>query len=78
MKTFEAFIPCINKYFDILAALNFGVFRRKLFNETLQRIMFYDMGATSTVCSIVGYQVVRYKERSFTETNPQLTVLGLG
>lgn len=35
-------------------ALNFGVFRRKEFNGTMQYYMFYDMGATSTTATIVG------------------------
>lgn len=59
-------------------ALNYGVFRRKDFNATSQYIMFYDMGASSTKATIVGYQVVKTKEKGFVETNPQLTVLGYG
>ena len=38
----------------IAAALNYGVFRRQLFNTTPQYIMLYDMGAGSTVASIIG------------------------
>nr|CAD7392844.1 unnamed protein product [Timema cristinae] len=59
-------------------ALNYGIFRRKDFNETVQYIMFYDMGATSTTATIVSYQLVKTKERGFIETNPQLSVLGVG
>ena len=40
--------------------------------------MFFDMGAGSTTVSIVGYQIVKTKEKTFVETNPQLVVKGLG
>ncbi|KAF6212275.1 hypothetical protein GE061_012797 [Apolygus lucorum] len=59
-------------------ALNYGIFRRKDFNETAQYIMLYDMGASSTSASIVSYQVVKTKEKGFLETNPQLSILGVG
>ncbi|XP_070548529.1 hypoxia up-regulated protein 1-like isoform X2 [Ptychodera flava] len=59
-------------------ALNYGVFRRNSFNATPTNIMFYDMGATSTTATIVSYQLVKTKEKSVTETNPQLTVKGVG
>lgn len=39
---------------SISVALNYGVFRRKMFNSTMQYYMFYDMGATSTTATIVG------------------------
>lgn len=58
-------------------ALNYGVFRRKDFNSTPTNILFYDMGAGDTVSTIVSYQVVKTKDRGFTETNPQLIVKGL-
>ena len=57
-------------------ALNYGMFRRGDFNATTQHIMFYDIGADSTAATLVGYQLVKTKERGFTETNPQLHVLG--
>lgn len=60
------------------AALNYGIFRRKDFNENPQTILLYDMGASSTVATVVTYQVVKTKERGIAETNPQLTVLGVG
>ncbi|XP_035828013.1 hypoxia up-regulated protein 1 [Aplysia californica] len=59
-------------------ALNYGVFRRKNFNSTMQYYMFYDMGATSTTATIVGYNVVKTKEGTLLESNPQLTVKGVG
>lgn len=40
--------------FLFAAALNYGVFRRNDINATATYIMFYDMGATSTVATIVG------------------------
>lgn len=63
---------------QILVALNFGVFRRKDFNESAQYIMFYDMGASSTSATLVSYQVVKVKDRGVVETNPQATILGVG
>lgn len=68
----------IFKSFSIAAALNYGIFRRKDFNETAQYIMLYDMGASSTSASVVGYQVVKTKDKGFVESNPQLQILGVG
>ncbi|KAK3107370.1 hypothetical protein FSP39_012931 [Pinctada imbricata] len=59
-------------------ALNFGVFRRKQFNATMQYYMFYDAGATSTTATIVGYHIVKTKEGDRVETNPQLVIKGVG
>ncbi|NXA56241.1 HYOU1 protein, partial [Nothocercus julius] len=56
-------------------ALNYGVFRRKDINATAQTIMFYDMGAGSTTCTIVTYQTVKTKDSG---TQPQLQILGIG
>ncbi|KGL82593.1 Hypoxia up-regulated protein 1, partial [Tinamus guttatus] len=68
-------------------ALNYGVFRRKDINATAQEfppcypnfsfqtIMFYDMGAGSTTCTIVAYQTVKTKDSG---TQPQLQILGIG
>ncbi|KAL4229247.1 Hypoxia up-regulated protein 1 [Mactra antiquata] len=59
-------------------ALNYGVFRRKQFNTSMTYIMFYDMGATSTTATIVGYQVVKMKEGTRMVENPQLVIKGVG
>ncbi|XP_051494331.1 hypoxia up-regulated protein 1 [Apus apus] len=56
-------------------ALNYGVFRRKDINATAQNIMFYDMGAGSTICTIVTYQTVKTKDSG---TQPQLQIQGIG
>ncbi|XP_069470494.1 hypoxia up-regulated protein 1 isoform X2 [Ambystoma mexicanum] len=56
-------------------ALNYGVFRRKDINATAQNIMFYDMGAGSTTCTIVTYNTVKTKESG---TQPQLQIRGVG
>ena len=61
-----------------IVALNYGVFRRNDFNSTVHNVMFFDMGAGSTTVSIVGYQIVKTKEKTFVETYPQLVVKGLG
>lgn len=60
----------------ISVALNYGVFRRRDFNESATNIMFYDMGAGSTVATVVTYQLVKSKETG--EVSPQLTVKGIG
>lgn len=59
-------------------SLNYGVFRRKDFNTTVTNILFYDMGASSTTATIASYQLVKTKDRGFVETNPQLTIKGIG
>lgn len=40
-----------------------------------QNVMFYDMGAGSTVCTIVTYQTVKTKDSG---TQPQLQIRGVG
>ena len=60
------------------AALDYGIFRRKDFNETAQNILFYDMGASSTVATVASYQVVKTKEKGYAEYHPQVSVTGLG
>lgn len=70
-------LQLMNDYTAI--ALNYGIFRRKDFNETnTVHVMFYDMGAWSTTVSVVSYQVIKTKERGFVETHPQVSVLGVG
>ncbi|KAA0183261.1 hypothetical protein HAZT_HAZT008755 [Hyalella azteca] len=59
-------------------ALNYGMFRRKEINATAQYLMFYDMGASQTTASLVAFQTVKTKDKGYSETNPQLTVLGVG
>lgn len=59
-------------------ALNYGIFRRKDFNDSAQYVMFYDMGASKTIATIVGYQNTKTKERGYLETNPTLSILGVG
>jgi hypoxia up-regulated 1 len=34
--------------------INYGVFRAKTFNKTATNILFYDMGATSTVATVAS------------------------
>lgn len=63
---------------NVAVALNYGVFRRKMFNSTTQYYMFYDAGATSTSATLVGYQMVKSKEGDRVETNPQLVIKGVG
>merc|ERR1719447_1694980 len=41
-------------------------------------MILYDMGAGSTVAAIVGFQIVKTKEKGFSETHPQAQILGVG
>ncbi|XP_033106267.1 hypoxia up-regulated protein 1-like [Anneissia japonica] len=59
-------------------ALNYGVFRRQEFDKSIQHIIFYDMGATSTTATIVGYKLAKTKDHGVSETNPHLFVKGVG
>jgi len=59
-------------------ALNYGIFRSASFNSTIKHIMFYDMGASHTTATIVGYNTVKVKDRGYSETVPQLVVKGVG
>ena len=72
-------INCLQLISEPMAvSLNYGMFRRKEINGTVKHLMFYDMGAQDTTVSIVSYQIVKTKERGFTETHPQAQVLGVG
>lgn len=57
-------------------ALNYGIFRRRDFNETPTNILFYDMGAGNTVATVATYQLVKSKETG--EVSPQVTIKGVG
>lgn len=59
-------------------ALDYGMFRRKEINGTARHLMFYDMGARDTTATIVAFQLVKTKERGFSETHPQAQILGVG
>lgn len=70
-------LQLINSY--TAAALNYGIFRTKSFNETSPTyMMFYDMGAYATQVSVVSYQLIKSKDRIAPELQPQLTILGVG
>ncbi|NWR21595.1 HYOU1 protein, partial [Emberiza fucata] len=56
-------------------ALNYGVFLLHCPGFSFQNIMFYDMGAGSTVCTIVTYQTVKTKDSG---AQPQLQIQGIG
>lgn len=72
-------INCLQLISEPMAvSLNYGMFRRKEINGTVKHMMFYDMGSQDTTVSIVSYQIVKTKERGFTETHPQAQVLGIG
>lgn len=69
-------LQLINDYTAV--AMNYGIFRRKIFNETAQYVIFYDMGASSTTATLVSYQTIKTKERGYLETHPQVSILGVG
>lgn len=55
-----------------LVAINYGIFRRKDFNESAQNVIFYDMGATSTAAVVVSYSVSKGRD-----PDPQAAILGV-
>jgi len=59
-------------------ALNYGMFRRKEINGTVKHLMLYDMGAQATTATVVGFQIVKTKDKGFSETHPQAQILGVG
>lgn len=62
-----------------VAAVNYGVFRRKEMSNTTQYIMLYDMGASSTTATVVGYHMTKLKDsdgKAF--ESAQLVVKGTG
>ncbi|XP_059483412.1 hypoxia up-regulated protein 1 isoform X2 [Neocloeon triangulifer] len=63
-------LQLINDYMAV--AINYGIFRRKDFNESAQNVIFYDMGATSTVASVISYSIGKGRD-----ADPQATVLGV-
>ena len=70
---FENLIYFFSKF---KAGINYGVFRRKDFNNTATSLMFFDMGSTGTVATVVSYQLVKAKDDY--EANPQMTIRGIG
>jgi len=58
------------------AGLNYGVFRRKEIKEQAQTLLIYDVGASSTVASIVEYRLIKDKQSK--EQFPVITTLGVG
>lgn len=67
-------LQLINDYAAV--ALNYGIFRRKEFNETAQYFVFYDMGAYKTSASVISYQLV--KDKATREVLPVVQVIGVG
>jgi len=62
----------------LAVALNYGMFRRKEINGTVKHMMLFDVGAQATTATIVGLQIVKTKERGYSETHPQAQILGVG
>ena len=58
--------------------LNFGVFRYDRWNASKQYYMLFDMGASDTVATVLSYEAVKNSDNGYSETVPQMTVLGLG
>ena len=57
---------------NMAVALNYGMFRRKEINGTVKNLVLYDMGAQATTATVVGFQIVKTKEKGFSETHPQV------
>ncbi|ORX61761.1 HSP70-domain-containing protein [Hesseltinella vesiculosa] len=61
---------------ETAVALNFAINRK--FSSTPENHMFYDMGAGSTVASIVSFAEVTVKDGKRNKTQPQLEVKAVG
>lgn len=61
---------------NVAAGLNYGVFRRKDFNNTGTTLMFFDMGDAGVTATVASFHTVKNKDDY--EPNPQLTVRGVG
>ncbi|KAI7901695.1 Hsp70 protein-domain-containing protein [Cokeromyces recurvatus] len=61
---------------ETAVALNYAVSRE--IGKTPENHIFYDMGAGSTVASIVTFSNVEIKDGKITRTSPQLEVKGVG
>ncbi|VDP79116.1 unnamed protein product [Echinostoma caproni] len=59
-------------------ALDFGISRRKSFNESSQFFMFFDVGYTSTTATVVSYHVGKHHQGGVSAQDPILTILGVG
>jgi hypoxia up-regulated 1 len=61
-------------------ALNYGIFRQKMFDATPINYMFFDIGASGTSATIVSYQIVKSKSpvSGIVDSHPQLTIKGIG
>lgn len=66
-------LQLINDYTAV--ALNYGIFRRKEFNETAHYFVFYDMGAYKTTASVISYQLI--KDKATREVLPVVQVIGV-
>uniref|UniRef100_A0A0K2TA14 Hypoxia up-regulated protein 1 n=1 Tax=Lepeophtheirus salmonis TaxID=72036 RepID=A0A0K2TA14_LEPSM len=62
---------------SIAVALNYGMFRRKEINSTAKNLILFDMGAQDTTVSVVAFQMMKTKERGFSETHPMAQILGV-
>ncbi|XP_065567279.1 hypoxia up-regulated protein 1-like [Artemia franciscana] len=58
--------------------LNFGVSRIKDWNESARYFLFFDMGASSTVATVVAYHTTKSAEGGKSLTSPKLSILGVG
>ncbi|GAA29976.2 hypoxia up-regulated 1, partial [Clonorchis sinensis] len=58
--------------------LNFGVFRLKQFNATPQHYLFFDVGYSDTVATVVSYHVGKHHYDGVFGEDPIMTVLGVG
>jgi hypoxia up-regulated 1 len=58
------------------AGVNYGMFRRKQFNETATRVLIYDMGASKSTATVLEYSLV--KDKMSRDKDPEMRVLGVG
>lgn len=68
--------PLNYKHFLLLVALNYAINRK--FTSTPEYHIFYDMGAGSTVASLVSFSNVEVTEGKRNKTYPQIEVKAVG
>ena len=54
-------------------ALHYGTFQRETYKESPKIVLFYDMGATSTIATLVKFEIPDGKNAI-----PKVTILGTG
>ena len=58
---------------NLAVALHFGSFQKDAYKDKPTHVLFYDMGATASIATVVRYELTEGKS-----TAPKVTVMGTG